>query len=124
MIQENKLTTTALGYPVSLDIYPVGDDILAVLKGGIRPHIGCTVLAVPRQSLTGDGSMSCTSSVINVTGHKDEAICRRVAEALSRTYACTVICTGGVHFDGAGPQDIKDIQDAVEALIRDSHLNN
>ncbi|MBQ7795750.1 MAG: hypothetical protein IJ374_04220, partial [Lachnospiraceae bacterium] len=64
----------------------VGDDILAWICGGDKPHIGCTVQAIPRPSLSGDGSVSVTSSVINVTGHKDEDLCRKVAETLCKKY--------------------------------------
>ncbi|MBQ6397572.1 MAG: hypothetical protein IJI06_05425 [Oscillospiraceae bacterium] len=46
----------------------------------LKPHIGCAVLAIPRPSLKSDGSMSCTSSVLNLSGHKDETLCRLLAE--------------------------------------------
>ena len=36
-----------------------------LLYGGQSPHIGCTVLAEPRPSLLGDGSVSATASVLN-----------------------------------------------------------
>ena len=50
----------------------VGEDVLICLKGGERPHLGCVVQTEPRVSLTGDGSVSATSSVLNFPGHKDE----------------------------------------------------
>ena len=49
----------------------LGEDILACIQGGDKPHIGCTVQSVPRPSLTGNGTISATSSVLNLTGHKD-----------------------------------------------------
>ena len=54
----------------------LGDDILIIVKGGDKFHIGTSVLAVPRPSLSRDGTVSVTSSVLNVIGHKDEVICR------------------------------------------------
>ena len=54
----------------------IGEDILLYIQGGDKPHIGCTVMAVPRPSLSGNGERSVTSSVMNLTGHKDESICR------------------------------------------------
>ena len=32
----------------------LGEDILAFIQGGDKPHIGCTVQSVPRPSLTGN----------------------------------------------------------------------
>ncbi len=53
---------------ITVQITELGEDYHIMLRGGDKPHIGCTVLAVPRPSLTGDGSISVTSSVLNVTG--------------------------------------------------------
>lgn len=94
-------------------ITPVGRDIHILFGGGDRPHIGCTVMAVPRSSLTGDGSVSVTFSVINVTGHKDEAVCRMLAEEFCRRYNCTAVCTGGFHVDGITAEQIAELMEAV-----------
>ncbi len=99
-----------------IEITPVGEDIAILLRGGDRPHIGCCVLAVPRPSLTGDGSQSCTSSVINVTGHRDEELCRLLAEKACRHYGCTVTCSGGVHMDKIGFPQIQEVIDAVSGV--------
>lgn len=77
----------------------IGDDLLIVVRGGDKPHVGTAVLAVPRPSLTEDGSASATSSVLNVSGHKDETICRILAERAAKKYGVTVVCVGGFHVD-------------------------
>ena len=92
----------------------IGEDLNLLFAGGERPHIGCTVLALPRPSLTGDGSTSATASVINVTGHKDEAVCRYLAEEVCRKTGRTVVCTGGFHMDGITPEQIREVTGAVE----------
>lgn len=91
----------------------LGDDILIIIKGGERPHIGAAVLAVPRPSLTGDESTSATSSVLNVTGHKDEVICRTLAEKAAKKYGVTAVCTGGFHVDGMNAEQIKEVVSAI-----------
>lgn len=91
----------------------LGDDLLVVVKGGDKPHIGTAVLAVPRPSLTGDGSVSTTSSVLNISGHKDETICRILAEKASKKYGVTVACIGGFHIDGINAGQIKEVVDAI-----------
>ena len=75
----------------------IGEDVLICLKGGERPHLGCVVQTEPRVSLTGDGSVSATSSVLNFPGHKDEVICRWMAEKVSKELGKRVVCTGGFH---------------------------
>ena len=94
----------------------VGEDIFVCLQGGERPHLGCVVQTEPRESLTGDGSVSATSSVLNYPGHKDEVVCRYVAEKISRELKRRVVCTGGFHKDGITIEEIREVQWAVETV--------
>ena len=96
------------------------EDILLYIKGGDKPHIGCTVMAVPRPSLSGNGERSVTSSVMNLTGHKDENICRMLAEDVCRTSGKTVVCTGGVHLENITVRQMNRlwlIADQLEKLL-------
>ncbi len=93
----------------------LGKDIHLLLSGGSREHIGSAVLTVPRPSLTGDGSMSCTSSVLNVTGHCDDVICRMLSEKACRRYGVTTVCTGGFHVDNLQKEQLQEIMQAVRA---------
>ena len=73
---KKKLTFTE----ICVEVRRLGDDYHILVSGGECPHIGCTVLAIPRPSLDGSGKMSSTASVLNVTGHKGEEVCRYLAE--------------------------------------------
>lgn len=107
-------TVIALSFgELTVEACKVGDDIAVLLYGGGRPHIGCTVLAVPRPSLKGDGAVSCTSSVINLTGHKDELMCREIAERLCRKYDRVCVCSGGFHKDDISEEEIKELMAAL-----------
>lgn len=75
------------------------------LFGGI-PHVGTTALAIPRPSLKDPGRMSATASVLNVTGHKDDELARRLAESLAAGLNRVVAVTAGVH---AGPEGVYDL---------------
>ena len=99
-----------------VNILRVGEDCQILLSGGSRPHIGCTVLAVPRPSLSGDGHPSATSSVLNVTGHKDEAICRYLAEKAAAAYSCVVCCSGGFHVDHITEDQIRELMSALDEV--------
>ena len=101
---------------IHLQASRMGGDYHILLWGGDRPHIGCTVLSVPRPSLTGDGSVSVTSSVLNVTGHKDEQICRFLAEEVAARKRAVVVCTGGFHYDGITPAPIREAVDGVKEM--------
>lgn len=94
----------------------IGEDILLYIKGGDKPHIGCTVIAVPRPSLSGNGERSVTSSVLNLTGHKDEALCRMLAEMVCCATGKTVVCTGGVHLEQITIEQTKEVENAAKRL--------
>lgn len=102
---------------LELEVSTVGEDLHILVRGGERPHIGCAVLAVPRPSLTGDGNTSCTSSVLNVTGHKDEEICRYLAEKACKKYGVTVVCCGGFHVDHMTGKQIQEVLEAVRRVV-------
>lgn len=94
----------------------IGNDLLIVVRGG-EPHIGTVVVAYPRPSLTGDGTMSVTSSVLNTIGHKDEQICRYLAEAAATRCQTTAVCLGGFHIDDIDVTQINAVMDAVHTLV-------
>lgn len=96
-----------------------GADYCLLLEGGSAPHIGCAVLALPRPSLWEDGSRSATASVLNVVGHKDEAVCRLLAERVAARKNAIVVCTGGFHVDGISREQIAELTRAVEALAEE-----
>lgn len=111
---EKELSFTKLTVRVSR----LGEDFLVELWGGEKPHIGCTVLAIPRLSLTGDGSVSVTSSVVNVTGHKDELLCRPLAEQVAVKNRAVTVCAGGFHMDNIRKAQIDEVVQAVEEIGR------
>ena len=109
---KKKLTFT----DICVEIRRLGSDYHILVSGGERPHIGCTVLAIPRPSMDGDGKMSSTASVLNVTGHKDEDVCRYLAEKVSAGKNAVVVCTGGVHMDRITKEQIAEIVEAVRII--------
>lgn len=92
----------------------VGADYLLLVTGG-GEHLGCAVLAEPRKSLTGEG-ISSTSSVLNASGHKDELICRPLAERLASQREARVVCTGGFHIDNISPAQLRELDEALSEI--------
>lgn len=112
-MKAEKITKKLSFAELTLEIKSVGEDILILVSGGEKPHIGSAVLAVPRKSLSSD-SISCTSSVLNVTGHKDEKICRDLAESFCKKYNAVTVCTGGFHCDNLTAAQIQEVVDACK----------
>lgn len=107
------------GHFIEVGVSRIGNDILLCLEGGTKPHIGCVVQAVPRLSLTGDGSGSATASVLNLIGHKDEYLCRQLAEKISSNLGTVVVCTGGFHIDNMTKEQIKEVLQAVNEIAEE-----
>lgn len=113
---EKKLSYTTL----TVQIISQGKDYHILLKGGDRPHIGCTVLAIPRPSLQSDKKeMSSTASVLNVTGHKDEQLCRYLAEKIAAGAQAVTVCTGGFHMDDITESQIAEVIEAVKEIANE-----
>lgn len=109
---EKKLTFTN----ITAEVRRLGEDYNILVSGGERPHIGCTVLAIPRLSLDGTKKISSTASVMNVTGHKDEEVCRYLAEKVAAGKNAVVVCTGGIHMDGITKEQIEIIVETVKRI--------
>ncbi len=103
-------------YEISCDIVQMGEDLMAAVYGGSRPHIGSTVMAIPRPSLTGSG-IGVTSSVLNAVGHKDEYAARFIAEKLAVKINSTVVCSCGIHIDDISEEQLKAVKKGIDDLL-------
>ncbi len=99
------------------EVVSSGNDCTITINGG-TPHVGCVVLAVPRPSLTGEGT-SATVSVINRTGHMDDVIATQVAKQIAAARNCAVACSCGIHLDNAAPDVITQIRNSVPLIVED-----
>ncbi|MGM9921838.1 MAG: hypothetical protein ACI33O_11355 [Bhargavaea sp.] len=101
---------------VDISVGAAGDDLLILVTGGDKPHLGTCVMAVPRPSLAENDRISVTSSVLNRTGHKDEAICRLLAEKAAVSHKAVTVCTGGFHKDHMTGDQIRELMQALKEL--------
>lgn len=92
------------------------DEGLTVTVGGGGRTSGRWPSRSRSPSLRGDGSVSCTCSVWNQPGHKDEAVARPVAERLCRALNTVVVVTAGVHLPGADAARIEAVERLAEEL--------
>ena len=99
------------------EVVPSGNDCTITINGG-KAHVGCVALAIPRPSLTGEG-ISATVSVLNRTGHMDDAIACAVAKRIASARNCAVACSCGIHVDQASAETITQIRNVVPAIVED-----
>lgn len=101
---------------IRVSVERLGCDYSLSLSGGSKPHVGCAVLAIPRPSLTGEGT-SATVSALNRTGHKDDELAVLVAKDLAARTGSVVSCTAGVHFNNITPQIIEEIVQLAPRIV-------
>jgi len=85
--------------------------------GGEKTHIGAVVLCLPRLSLLDNETISCTTSVINILGHKDDKIAIPIAEEVCKEINQVVVVTAGIHIDNANIDEIKILMSLVQDLV-------
>ncbi len=103
-------------YRIEAEARIIGKDILVTVWGGTHPHIGSVAVAVPRNSLADPAQISATSSVINLVGHKDDAVARLFSERTAAYFNRNCIATAGIHIDNADKEEIELIIKTCEAL--------
>lgn len=101
---------------VEATVVRAGADLCIVLTGGDRPHIGTVTLSVARPSLADSARTSATTSVLNLTGHKDGEAAQYLSQRLAAALGATVVVTGGIHVDDIRPGEIKTVLHLVDRL--------
>lgn len=77
----------------------VGADLVVVVGGGARPHVGAAALAISLPSLKDPARPTESSSLLSVPGHKEEDLARAGALRLARALRRNVVVTVGIHDD-------------------------
>jgi hypothetical protein len=101
---------------VQATVVQAGEDVCVVLTGGDRPHIGCVTLSVARPSLADISRGSATTSVLNLTSHKDGEAAQYLSQRLAAALQKTVVVTGGIHVPAIQPHEIPTVMELVHTL--------
>ena len=94
---------------VSAQANVVGDDLLVVLWGGTRPHIGAIAIAQPRPSLKDPEIISATSSVFTFLGHKEDVVAKEMSEELAKRLNRNVVVVAGMHWEKLHDEGIDEV---------------
>jgi hypothetical protein len=103
---------------LNLKAIEIGEDLCVIISGGDRPHIGCVTLSVPRKSLEDENVISSTTSVLNMTGHKDDDAARYVAHELCSKLNKNIVITCGIHIDNITKEEIHVTIDLLKELTK------
>lgn len=95
-----------------------GDDIVLVIGGGTKHHIGAVSLALPRPSLADPVKVSASASVLCVTGHKEDELARSAALEMAAVLNRTVTVVAGIHIDKASKADIHELNANCDVVIK------
>ena len=101
---------------VRAEVLHAGDDLCVLLSGGDKPHIGCVTLSIARPSLADANRGSATTSILNVTGHKDGEVAQYMSQQLSASLQKTVVICGGIHVDAIQVEEIQIVMGLVQRL--------
>jgi len=96
-------------YKVWLKKQRSGDDLVYVLGGGERSHIGGVALKVPGEEL----------KILRIGNHYDHHVLGPIAEAAEKKYNRTVVVVGGIHIDNATKEEIRILVANVEELMKE-----
>ena len=114
--EQIKLQQECLGKIITVTLSFVGRDLNVIIAGGDKEHIGSVSIAVPRESLTGEGKSATVSSYV-YTGHKDDVIGNEFAKALCTKLQCKVVVCCGIHYDDVEMVKLKMITDTCKELL-------
>ncbi len=116
MTMEFSVKTNRGSYDIEAYVRFVGKDLVVVIWGGERPHVGAVAIAQPRPSLRDASVTSSTASVFCLLGHKEDELAKAVSEILSATLDTTVVVTAGIHWDNITEQGITTILNNTKVL--------
>lgn len=94
----------------------VGNDLCIIVSGGDKPHIGCVTLSVSRPSLADSKFNSATTSILNLTGHKDDEAAKYVSHTLSSRLNKVVVVTCGIHIDNITTEEINVVMRLIKEM--------
>jgi len=95
-------------YKVWLEKKKIGRDIVYLLGGGEKPHIGSIVVCEPGKK----------TRITKSEGHYDHIVLKPIAETACKKYKTKVVAIGGIHIDNASKREIDIIVENCHGLLK------
>jgi hypothetical protein len=102
------LTSGKGKYKVWLNQKRIGENLLFILGGGEKSHIGGIVVCDPGKK----------PQIIRLEGHFDDIVLKPIAEQACKKYKTTIVAVGGVHVDNATKKEIDLLLKNCRVLIK------
>ena len=104
----------------------IGNDLVVMVCGGEKPHVGAVAVSIHRPSLKNPELTSATTSVFTLVGHKEDELAKVMAQKIASTLRKNVILTAGIHIDDISDEGIKIIETNCRILLESliSHYLN
>ena len=99
-----------LGWPLTAQVFPMGEDYAVLVTGGCRHHLGSVSTAYWENQ-----AVRCETSLGQ--GHRDDVVSRRFAAALAQAGQCGVSVNCGIHYDNITKEDLAVVLAETEALL-------
>jgi hypothetical protein len=88
----------------------VGNDLVLILKGGEKHHVGAVAMAIPYKQ-------TASASLISVYGHKDGEVAKPLAEKIAKKLKKTTVLIAGLHIENATKEDIQRLIDKSNQVV-------
>ena len=95
-------------YKVFLKQIKLDEELVYILGGGEKSHIGGVVICEPDKE----------PQVIRLKGHYDDIVLKPIAEAACKKYNKKVVAVGGVHVDNATKKEIDLLVNNCKELVK------
>ncbi|MDO4326234.1 MAG: hypothetical protein Q4E24_09435 [bacterium] len=107
-MNEFKVRTEWLGYPIEASVSILDDGLHILLTGGCRTHVGAISRAVPKEE----------THTIQYPTHRDGLVSETWASALSSLFRQPVVVCCGIHYDNVSREDIQQIVKKTDELLQ------
>ena len=94
-----------------------GADLVVIVGGGERYHIGALALTISMPSINDSNRLTNSTYQVPVPGHKEEALAREGSLLLSQRLGRNVALSVGIHQDNLSPEGIQRYAEAFYALV-------
>jgi len=95
-------------YKVFLEKKELGNDLVYILGGGEKTHMGGVVISEPGKE----------SQVITLGTHHDYKVLKPIAEEACKKYNKVIVALGGIHIDNATKKEIEILVENCKKLIK------
>ncbi len=119
MLNENiVMTEGSMPYEVRAEVCQIGEDVVVLVSGGEKPHVGAVAVGIPRPSLEDPGVVSSTASVFALVGHKEDDVAKIIARKMAALLNKNTVVTVGIHVDNINAEGIKLIQENCDKVVK------